>query len=68
MTTWLIVARFEADVDLDDDRLLNAIASEIAGEGGTNEDSIIGNIAIASTVELDAAYDAATAVLTSGGQ
>lgn len=42
--TWVVVSRFDAPLDLNDDSLLNAIASAIAEHGGESEDSIIGNL------------------------
>lgn len=62
--TWLVVSQFDAPVDLNDDDLLNAVASAIAAAGGDSEDSIIGNLAGEANGSLDSAYDAARGYLT----
>lgn len=62
--TWLVVARFDGPVDLNDDNLLNAVAEAIAQVGGTAEDSIIGNLTGEAKGSLDDAYDAARGYLT----
>lgn len=62
--TWLIVARFDAPVDLNDDSLLNAIASAVTEAGGDANDEIIGNLTGEANGSLDDAYDAARGYLT----
>lgn len=62
--TWVVVSKFDAPVDMNDDGFLNAIAEVIERFGGTAEDSIVGNLIGTFHGSLDSAFDAARGELT----
>lgn len=64
IVTWVIVSRFDGPADLNDDQLLNGVASVIEQAGCTAEDSIIGNLAGPANGSIDDAFDAARGYLT----